>query len=329
MSIERDFDVPLIAGLALREKQIQQNYRPVIGVHKWFARRPGTLFRGLLIAEFGTGPLQDTFFAGNDLLGRRVADPFMGGGTPLIEANRLGCDVQGFDLNPMASWIVREEIDHLDLAAYGRAAGSLVDTLRGEIGRYYRTFCPRYGDAEVPVKSFLWVKTLDCAGCGESIDLFPGYLLAANRRHPTNVLVCAACGDLNEAADRDDPGECSACGRALRLTGPARRGRCDCPRCGHPNPIRASPAAPCGIACSPSNTTITGGRESTGGASSSDPTRMTSRARTRPANTGGGYRRASSPTTRSRRATRPAACTAGDTPATATCSTGASFLVWS
>ena len=44
--IERDFDVPFIADLALREKQIQQNYRPIIAVHKWFARRPGTLFRG-------------------------------------------------------------------------------------------------------------------------------------------------------------------------------------------------------------------------------------------------------------------------------------------
>ena len=36
------FDVSLIAQMALREKQIQQNYRPIIGVHKWFARRPGT-----------------------------------------------------------------------------------------------------------------------------------------------------------------------------------------------------------------------------------------------------------------------------------------------
>ena len=82
MSIERDFDVSMIAGLAFREKQIQQNYRPVIGVHKWFARRPGTLFRGLILAEFGTGRLQDTFFADNDLAGRRIADPFMGGGIP-------------------------------------------------------------------------------------------------------------------------------------------------------------------------------------------------------------------------------------------------------
>jgi len=54
--IERDFDVSFIADLALREKQIQQNYRPIIAVHKWFARRPGTLFRGLLLSEFGKCP---------------------------------------------------------------------------------------------------------------------------------------------------------------------------------------------------------------------------------------------------------------------------------
>jgi hypothetical protein len=40
--IEKDYDVSSVAAMALREKQIQQNYRPVIAVHKWFARRPGT-----------------------------------------------------------------------------------------------------------------------------------------------------------------------------------------------------------------------------------------------------------------------------------------------
>lgn len=94
MSIETHFDVPLIAAMALKEKQIQQNYRPIIAVHKWFARRPGTLFRGLLLSEFGDGPLTDTFFRANDYSGRLVADPFMGGGTPLIEANhRQRCKV--------------------------------------------------------------------------------------------------------------------------------------------------------------------------------------------------------------------------------------------
>jgi len=44
--IEKNFDIPFIADLALREKQIQQNYRPIIAVHKWFPRRSGTLFLG-------------------------------------------------------------------------------------------------------------------------------------------------------------------------------------------------------------------------------------------------------------------------------------------
>jgi putative DNA methylase len=44
LSIEKKFDIPFIASLALREKQIQQNYRPIIAVHKWFARPLGTLF---------------------------------------------------------------------------------------------------------------------------------------------------------------------------------------------------------------------------------------------------------------------------------------------
>jgi putative DNA methylase len=43
--IERNFDISFIANLALREKQIQQNYRPLIAVHKWFAQKPG-LFKG-------------------------------------------------------------------------------------------------------------------------------------------------------------------------------------------------------------------------------------------------------------------------------------------
>ena len=144
MSIERRFEVSLIAEMALREKQIQQNYRPIIGVHKWFARRPGTLFRGLLLAEFGERPLEELFFQSNDFPGLRIADPFMGGGTPLLEANRVGCDVEGFDINPMSAWIVREEIEPLDIAAYGHAASALIATLRADIGRYYRTSCPHY-----------------------------------------------------------------------------------------------------------------------------------------------------------------------------------------
>jgi putative DNA methylase len=114
MGIEKHFDVSLIAGLALREKQIQQNYRPIIAVHKWFARRPGTLFRGLILSEFNGEPLREAFFRPNNLKDICIADPFMGGGTSLIEANRVGCDVIGYDINPMA---------YLDCSAGNRTPG--------------------------------------------------------------------------------------------------------------------------------------------------------------------------------------------------------------
>ncbi|MCX5866196.1 MAG: hypothetical protein NT009_01770 [Proteobacteria bacterium] len=42
--IEKNFDIPFIADLALREKQIQQNCRPIIAAHKWFARKLGIQF---------------------------------------------------------------------------------------------------------------------------------------------------------------------------------------------------------------------------------------------------------------------------------------------
>lgn len=235
MTIESKFDIQFVAGLALREKQIQQNYRPIIAVHKWFARRPGTLFRALTLAEFGDAPLADIYFAANDFPGRKVADPFMGGGTPLIEANRVGCDVTGFDINPMAAWIVREEIEHLDVDAYQEEAARFLGKLRAEIGDLYLTDCPLYGDTDVPVKYFLWVKVTDCESCGESVDLFPGYLLSEDSRHPQNVLVCPQCGDLNEVEDRKHPGACRSCDAVLHVDGPAGRGRCVCLHCGHEN----------------------------------------------------------------------------------------------
>ncbi|NLA39220.1 MAG: DUF1156 domain-containing protein [Methanomicrobiales archaeon] len=231
MSIEENFDIPLIAALALKEKQSQQNYRPIIAVHKWFARRPGTLFRGLILSEFGGRPVTDTFFHAHIFPDITIADPFMGGGTPLLEANRMGCNVLGFDINPMAAWIVREEIERLDLQKYQTAAGTIIESLEQEIGDLYRTSCPHYGDSDVPVKYFLWVKMLKCEECGTSIDLFPGYLVAGDARHPRNVLVCPACGDLNEVINVESPGVCEACGERLLSAGPARRGRCVCPNC--------------------------------------------------------------------------------------------------
>lgn len=245
MPIEKHFDIPFISALALREKQIQQNYRPIIAVHKWFARRPGTLFRGLILAEYSDRPLREAFYSANDLPSITIADPFMGGGTPLIEANRLGCDVLGYDINPMAWWIVNREIEHLDLVAYRAAATAQMQTLEGQIGDLYRTRCLKCGSEQAHVKYFLWVKQQHCRHCGKDFDLFPGYLLAEDKRHPLNVLICSICGDLNEVVDRKHPGPCTSCAAALHPDGPAKRSHCACPHCreiaSYPTPKNGPP----------------------------------------------------------------------------------------
>ena len=234
MGIEHRFDVPFVSALALREKAIQQNYRPIIAVHKWFARRPGTLFRALMLSEFVDEKLSRSYFVSHQLNEKRVADPFMGGGTPLIEANRLGADVVGWDINPMAWWIVGRELEHLDTAAYRSAAHGLVEDLRRRIGHLYETECKKCSRV-VPVKYFLWVKTQPCRSCGETIDLFPGYLVARGSRHPRHVLACAECGRLNEVSRRESPGRCGGCESPLSVSGPARRRSVECPGCGTRN----------------------------------------------------------------------------------------------
>jgi adenine-specific DNA methylase len=242
--IENTFDVPFVAAMALREKQIQQNYRPIIAVHKWFARRPGTLFRALLLSEFGESALRDIYFKAHNLAGIRVADPFMGGGTPILEANRLGCDVIGYDINPMAYWIVRQEVVNLDLIAYRQAAKELLADLTRSLGTFYTTRCMQCETPHVPVKYFLWVKTQSCQTCGHNIDLFPGYLVAENRRHPQNVFLCSRCGELTETPDRQEPGTCHACTTPLTRQGPAKRNRCVCPVCGSMNTYPAPASGP-------------------------------------------------------------------------------------
>ena len=244
MSIERNFDIAFVAALALREKQIQQVYRPTIAIHKWFARRPGTAFRSLLLSEFAAPPLREAFVRAHNLSGRWVADPFMGGGTPLIEANRVGCDIAGCDINPMAYWIVRQTIEHLDLAKYRHACEALSGRLEKRLGALYRTRCVKCGAPDASAKSFLWVKTQSCGKCGHDNSLFPGRLVADDQRHPHPVVLCPRCAELEEILSKTSPGHCSHCGEQLDLRGTALRNRFECVVCNAPNRYPEPSAGP-------------------------------------------------------------------------------------
>ena len=246
--LETNFDATFTAVLAQREKQIQQNYRPIIGIHKWFARRPGTVFRTLLMAEFnGEEPLDSSYWRAHDLKGV-IADPFMGGGTTIYEANRLGFNVVGTDINPMAFWIVRQSLAPLDLDGFTEAARVVIEDVEKEIGKFYDTRCDTCGKP-APVKYFIWVKTQSCPHCQTENDLFPGHLLAEAVRHPRHVMACRACGQLNEYGRKPtpaDPEACRECHRPVFVQGTARRNKTTCRQCGtaFSYPPRKDPGPP-------------------------------------------------------------------------------------
>src|SRR3972149_6648457 len=228
--IERHFQISFVARLALAEKQIQQNYRPLIAVHKWFARRPGTLFRALILSEDGGQRIDQTYFHGHSFSNKHILDPFMGGGTTVVEANRLGCMVTAADINPMAWWIVRQEIQDLDLPAYSEAAATLRAHLRREIGRLFQTKCPKTGKV-AEAKYFLWVKKVKCGSCGKDHDLFPNHLIAQDVRHTANVFSCGHCGSFFESKNRQHAGPCPSCGKQLPTEHLAGRNRSRCLHC--------------------------------------------------------------------------------------------------
>ena len=242
--LEQHFDPTFATRLALREKQIQQNYRPIIGIHKWFARRPGTVFRSLLLAEYNSSePLETSYWREHQLTGV-IADPFMGGGTPIYEANRLGFSVLGADTNPMAFWVVRQALGHLDIRAFASAAEVVASAVESIVGPLYETACLKCGQT-AQVKYFIWVKTERCPSCQAVNDLFPGYLLSQDSRHPKHVVACSECGCLNECDEEPSkaaPIPCAECEGPVYTEGPARRQRVMCRRCGaeYPYPTRDS-----------------------------------------------------------------------------------------
>jgi len=95
-AIEESFPVVEINRLAIPERNA---FKPIYKMHKWFARRSSCVFRAILLAAMkpaGTDIMVEFYNDHThdpDTKGVKILDPFMGGGTTIVEALRLGCHV--------------------------------------------------------------------------------------------------------------------------------------------------------------------------------------------------------------------------------------------
>ena len=125
---------PLLLGSRSGKSRYNRTIAQSSAYTSGFARRPGSIFRSLLLAEYNSSdPLEASYWREHKLTGV-IADPFMGGGTPIFEANRLGFSVLGADTNPMAFWIVRQALGRLDIQAFASAAEEVASAIEAVAG---------------------------------------------------------------------------------------------------------------------------------------------------------------------------------------------------
>jgi putative DNA methylase len=211
---EIDFPVVEVSRVAEQESWRKEVNRPLYHIHKWWATRLGTVFRAITLGALlpRSQSIWDEFYRTHNLAGKVVLDPFMGSGTTLGEALKLGCSVVGCDVNPISSFLVKQGLTRVDETALRRAFDKLEEEAAPEIRRLYETTHPESGRT-LQVLYYFWVKVVETPA-GESIPLLDRYVFAQDaypKKKPLAQLLCRHCGAVFQ--DRFDATEttCPSC----------------------------------------------------------------------------------------------------------------------
>jgi adenine-specific DNA methylase len=236
-AIETDFPYAELSRVAEAESWRKELNRPLSHIHKWWAQRLGSVFRGILIGACAAEgeDIWKAFYQPTRFDGVTVYDPFMGSGTTLTEARKLGCRVIGRDINPVAYFLVRNALCNLSLKAVTETFREIEADTAPTLHRYYQTRLP--DGKGVEVLYYFWVKHLPCPRCGSRIDLFNSRVFAHHAnpaQHPHGQALCPRCDAINPVNVYDDSATCSACGERYLLKASAVKGsRATCPACRH------------------------------------------------------------------------------------------------
>lgn len=224
-----DLPVETLALLAVREGR---RPRPVYQVHRWFARRFGSAFRALLTAA--RLPAKEDFWQGYyhgvDWSGLHVLDPFVGGGTSMVEALRLGATVTGIDIDAVACAVTRLETRLESLADLQPALTALKEQVGACLAPYYQTVLEN-GEIR-DVLHYFWVQVVSCRQCGHSFEVHPHYQLAYEAEGTLQWVFCPQCHAIKTLPRTEEVFVCDHCDlKTFVQQGSVKYGRITCPHC--------------------------------------------------------------------------------------------------
>jgi adenine-specific DNA methylase len=155
----------------------------------------------------------------------------MGGGTTVIEALKLGCKVIGIDINPVAWFITKKEVEPLDIEKFKDEFRRLEKNVANKIKQYYKTICPKCGE-EADVMYAFWVKKIKCLKCGNDVPLYSSFRIASlsNKLH---IVFCPSCNEIIETDKLKEQITCPKCENIFTPSdGYAKEKHYLCPSCG-------------------------------------------------------------------------------------------------
>lgn len=234
---DENFPFELISDIAERESWRKEINRPIYHIHKWWAQRLGSVFRAIIIGAFspsGTNVFK-AFFEPLRLPKAVVFDPFMGSGTTVGEAVKLGARAVGRDINPVAHFLVRNALAlhnrHEIIAEFEKITADVSEIIQ----TYYKTELPDSQDATVLY--WFWVKTVSCPECSEEVDLFASRIFARHaypKKFPECRATCPDCGSINVVRYDDTEATCKHCCYHFNPQhGNAAGQKATCPSCDH------------------------------------------------------------------------------------------------
>lgn len=210
--------------IARRESWRKELFRPTTHIHRWWATRLGSVFRALVLeALLGERVTEGAFYGPHMFRDRVVLDPFMGSGTTLVEALKLGAKTVGVDINPVSKFIVDASLDPVPVEEVLEAF-ALVDRSVGQkVRSYYQTVDVSTG-ASAPVLYYFWVKQVR-SPTGEPIPLFNKYIFSHHaypHKNPRAQILCPSCWGVFEGNYFAEKARCPHCGHRFNPhTGPA------------------------------------------------------------------------------------------------------------
>lgn len=132
----------LSLALDKSEQMTPRSYKGIYAMHKYWSKKPSDIVANFIQRYSRPGDV--------------VLDPFCGSGVTVIESVRLLRRSVGIDINPIAVFLTKSGLEHVDVDSIIEAYTSIESVVRRKIDKLYISVCPRCSNPNACATHYIW-----------------------------------------------------------------------------------------------------------------------------------------------------------------------------